>query len=141
MTASRDVVDPLPFEIPSLKVKGFVRPAAGMRLYVVALTLGEDGIDTEVRRFLLVARSGITYQPIGAGGRPDLIMPLDRIPIGQEVGEILPSDAIVSLTRASAARVTLEVGPHGTVAFLYELPTEAFARALRLPDGRELTTR
>jgi hypothetical protein len=140
VTASRDVVEPMPFEIPSLSVKGLVRPAAGNRLFVVALALGEEPIDTEVRRFLLVARDGTTYEPIGAGGRIDLIMPLDRIPVDKEVGEILPSDAIVSLTRRSATSVALEVGPRGTIAFLYELPAAVSVRGLRLPDGRELTT-
>jgi hypothetical protein len=61
------------------------------------------------------------------------------VPLGQEVGEILPSDAVLALTRTSTTSVTLEVGPRGTVAFLYELPTTATVRALRLPDGRELT--
>jgi hypothetical protein len=140
LTASRDVADPMPFEIPSLKAQGLVRPAAGNRLYVVALALGEEPIDAAVGEFVLVAGNGTTYQPIGAGGRPDLIMPLDRIPLDREVGEILPSDAILSLTRRSATLVMLEVGPGGTIAFLYELPTAVSVRGLRLPDGRELTT-
>lgn len=140
LTASRDVADPMAFVIPSLKVDGFVRAVAGNRLYVVALALGEEPIDADVGAFVLVARNGTTYRPIGAGGRPDLIMPLDRIPVGREVGEILPSDAILSLTRQSATSVMLEVGPHGTIAFLYELPAAVLVRGLRLPDGRELTT-
>ena len=104
------------------------------------MALGEESIDAEVERFVLVAGNGATYQPIGAGGRPDLIVPLDRIPLGREVGEILPSDAIISLVRRSVTSVGLEVGPRGTIAFLYELPAATAVRALRLPDGRELTT-
>ena len=111
-TDSRDVADPMPFGIPSLKAQGLVLPAAGNRLYVVALALDEDPIDADVARFVLVGRNGTTYQPIGAGAGPDLIMPLDRIPLDREVGEILASDAILSLTRRSATRVMLEVGGH-----------------------------
>jgi hypothetical protein len=137
VTESREIGGEMPFEIPSLHVRGSVRPVPGRRLYAITIALGDDAIDDEVARFVLMTTSG-TYEPIGAGGRADLIMPLDRIPIDKEVGEILPSDAIVSLTRRSAASVTLEAGPRGTVAFLYELPADSSARSLRLPDGRQL---
>ena len=140
VTASRDVVAPMPFAIVSLKVEGVVRPAAGKRLYVVAIALGGESIEEDVARFLLVGSNGTTYEPIGAGGLPEHIVPLDRIPIDREVGEVLPTDAVLSLLRLSATRVSLEVGPNGTVAFLYELPAAAPVRALRLPDGRELPT-
>jgi len=138
VTAGRAIAGPLPFEISSLHLKGTVRAAAGARLHSVTITLGEEPIETEVRRFLLVTTAG-TYEPIGAGGRDDIIIPFDRVPLGREIGEILPTDAILALTRTSATSVTLEVGPRGTVAFLYELPAAATVRALRLPDGRELT--
>ena len=138
VTASRAILEPLPFEISSLHLRGTVRPAAGARLHSVTITLGEEPIETEVRRFLLVTTTD-TYEPIGVGGRDDIIIPLDRVPLGREIGEILPTDAILALTRTSAASVTLEVGPRGTVAFLYEVPAAAKVRALRLPDGRELT--
>jgi hypothetical protein len=141
MTASHDVVEPMSFAMPSLKLEGLVRASSGNRLYVVALDLGDESIESEVARFVLVGANGTTYEPIGAGGGADLIIPLDRIPIGTEVGEILPSDAIVSMTRRSATSVSLEVGPAGTIAFLYQLPIAVSVRALRLPDGRELATR
>ena len=38
-----------------------------------------------------------------------------------------------------SARVVLEVAPREEVSFLYELPAAASVRALRLPNGRELT--
>ena len=139
VTASRDIAEALPFEIPSLHVKGTVRPVSGNRLYIVTITLGEEPIETEVRRFVLVTSSGI-YEPIGAGASAELIIPFDRIPVDREIGEILPSDAIVALTRRSATSVILEVGPRGTAAFLYELPVGGSVRSLRLPDGRELGT-
>jgi hypothetical protein len=56
----------------------------------------------------------------------------------REIGEILPSDAIVALTRRSSTSVTLEAGPRATLALLYELPLASAVRSLRLPDGREL---
>ena len=138
VTANRAIVEALPFEIPSLRLKGSIRATAGARLHSVTITLGEEPIETDVRRFVLVTGDG-TFEPIGAGGRDDIIIPLDRVPLGREVGEILPSDAILALTRTSPTSVTLEVGPRGTVAFLYELPAAARVRSLRLPDGRELT--
>jgi hypothetical protein len=138
ITAHTEIVDVLPFEIPSLRLKGSVRAAPGARLYAVTITLGEEPIETDVRRFVIVTKDG-TYEPIGAGGRADIIIPLDRVPLGREVGEILPSDAVLALTRTSPTAVTLEVGPRGTVAFLFELPATVTVRAFRLPDGRELT--
>jgi hypothetical protein len=139
VSASREVGGALPFEIPTFRIKAVQRPAAGRRLYIISITLGEEPIETEARRFLLVA-GGTAYEPIGAGADADSIVPFDRIPEHREVGVILPSDAMILLTRESATRVLLEVGPLGTVAFLYELPDAAPVRALRLPDGRELAT-
>ena len=122
ITAHTEIVDVLPFEIPSLPPEGQRgRAAPGARLYAVTITLGEEPIETDVRRFVIVTKDG-TYEPIGAGGRADIIIPLDRVPLGREVGEILPSDAVLALTRTSPTAVTLEVGPRGTVAFLFELP-------------------
>ena len=137
VTASQDIAGAMPFEIPSLTLKGTVRPAADHRLFVVTLLLGDEPIETEVRRFRLVT-SGGAYDPIGAGGGATLIIPLDRIPVDQEVGQILPSDAIVSLIRRAGDTVTIEAEARGTIAFLYELPQTAAVRSLTLPDGREL---
>jgi hypothetical protein len=138
VSASREVGGALTFEIPSLHVRPTVlRAASGRRLYLATLALGDEPIDTEARRFVLVTSSG-TYEPIGAGASGELIIPFERIPEDKEVGEILPSDAIFALTRRSATSVTLEVGAREHVAFLYELPLAAAVRSLRLPDGREL---
>jgi hypothetical protein len=136
--ASQSIAEELPFAIPSLGLKGDVRPVFGNRLHVVTIALGEAPIETEVRRFLLVTTGG-NYEPIGAGGGADLIIPLDRLPIDREIGEILPSDAIVALTRRSSTSVMIEAGPRATLTFLYELPLKSSVRSLRLPDGRELT--
>ena len=137
VTASQEIAGSLSFEIPSLHLKGTVRPPADHRLYVVTLSLGEEPTELEVRRFRLVT-SGGAYDPIGAGGGATLIIPLDRIPVDQEVGQILPSDAIVSLIRRAGDRVTIEAEPRGTIALLYELPLTAAVRSLTLPDGRAL---
>ena len=137
VSARREIGGALAFEVPSLHVSGTLIAAAGNRLIALTLTLGDEPIETEVRRFVLVTSSG-RYEPIGAGASAESLIPLDRIPLNKEVGVILPTDAIVALTRESAASVILEVGPRGTVTFLYEVPQGATIRSLRLPDGREL---
>jgi hypothetical protein len=141
VTASADVaVGGLAFEIPTLHhLKGTVHPAAGNRLHIVSIALGEEGMETEVRRLALVTTSGSRYEAIGAGGGALMIIPFDRVPIDREIGQVLPSDAIVSLTR-SATTLILEASPHATLAFLFEVPATASVRGLRMPDGRELAT-
>jgi hypothetical protein len=37
--------------------------------------------------------------------------------------------------RNSASSVTLEAGPNGTIALLFEVPANAIVKSLRLPDG------
>jgi hypothetical protein len=138
LVSGHDVAGELPFAIPALRVSGMLRPAPGHRLFVVTLKVGEDPIDAEdVGRFALITTAG-RRAPIGAGGSEASIAPFDRIAVGREVGQILPSDAMIVLTRRSADRVALEADPRSTVVFLYEVPLTASVRALRLPDGREL---
>jgi hypothetical protein len=141
LVSAHPLPDELPFWIPSLRVDGTIRPAAGHRLFVVTVTAGEEPIEAEdIGRFVLMT-SGGRRAPIGAGVDDLSIVPFDRIPVGQQVGQILPSNAMIVLARSSAMRVSLEVGPGASIAFLYELPRAAKARALRLPDGRELAIR
>jgi len=137
--ASTSITGELPFTVPSLKVKGTVRPVFGNRLQVVTIELVDAPNDVEVGRFLLVTAAG-TFEPIGAGGGADLIIPLEYLPIGMEVGEILASNAIVALTRRSGTSITIDAGPRARLSFLYELPLDSSVRAIRLPDGRELGT-
>jgi hypothetical protein len=133
--------DEVPFWIPSMRVGGTIRPAPGHRLFIVTATVGEEPIDAEdISRFSLITSAG-RREPIGAGVSDSSIVPFDRIPVGQQVGQILPSDAMIVLTRSSATRVALEVDPRVTIAFLYEVPRAASVRALRLPDGRQLAIR
>ena len=137
VSAIREVGGALPFEIPSLRMPPSLLSAApGTRLYVVTVAVGEEGIESEARRFVLVTSSG-SREPIGAGPSAEQIIPFDRIPDNQEVGVVLPSDTILALTRRSAS-VMLEVAPREQVSLLYQLPAAASVRALRMPDGREL---
>jgi hypothetical protein len=138
LVSSHDLAGALPFAVPLLRVSGVVQPADGHRLFLVALRLGEEPIDADdISRFALMTTRGVR-KPIGAGASEASIVPFDRIRVGGEVGEILPSDAMMVLTRTSSTRVALEVGPQGTIALLYDVPRAASVRALRLPDGREL---
>jgi hypothetical protein len=129
----------LAFANPAIKTKGTIEPAAGRRLEIVELTLGAMPIEAEVGGFMLVSAGGPEYAPIGIGGGSDTILPLDRLPLGREVGQILKSNAIVEVTRRSATSVTLDADPGATVALLYELPLASVFRGLRLPDGTLLT--
>ena len=129
------LTEPLTFANPSLNVKGTVSPQPGHRLDLVVLSVGAAPVDAEVSRFALLTASGLAYAPIGIGGGAQLIVPLDRLPIGHEVGQILPGDAIVAVMRNTASSVTLEAGPKSTIALLFEVPANAVVKSLRLPDG------
>lgn len=132
------VAGALPFEIPTLqRIKGTIQPSPGNHLYLVTLALDDQPLFGDVGQFTLVTSHGFKLA-IGAGGGGDSVIPFDRIPVGQEVGQVLPSDAILALTRTSPAAVMLELGPRGTMALLFDLPLGATVRALRLPDGSEL---
>src|SRR5712691_990416 len=123
MMSSRSVTEPLPFSNPALNLKGTIRPLPGDRLQMVIITVGEEPMLAEVRRFRLVSAGGAHYEPIAVGGGGDLI---------------LPSEAIIALTRTSSSSVMLEAGARATLAFVFELPEGAVLRCLRLPDGSEL---
>jgi hypothetical protein len=135
VTTVTHVTEPLAYANPSLNLKGTVSPAPGHRLDIVVLSLGATPVDAEVGEFALLAADGRSYTPIGVGGGAHLIFPLDRLGIGQEVGQVLPTDAIVAVTRNSSSSVTLEAGPKATIALLYEVPANAVVKSLRLPDG------
>jgi hypothetical protein len=138
VTTVTHLTEPHAYANPSLNLKGTIVPAPGHRLDIVVLSLGATPVDAEVGEFTLLAADGRSYTPIGVGGGAHLIFPLDRLPIGHEVGQILPTDAIVAVMRNSTTSVTLEAGPRGTVALLYEVPANAVVKSLRLPDGSQL---
>jgi len=138
LTLVQNATGPLAFSNPALRLKGTIRPLPGDRLQIVVIALGDVALEAEVRQFTLIAVDGATYEPIAVGGGADLIFPLDRLSLGQEMGQILPSDASLAVKRVSRTSVTLEADPRATLAFVYELPEGSAVRALRLPDGSEL---
>lgn len=139
LTMVKRASEPLPFSNPLVKLKGTIRPIPGSRLDLVVVTVGETPVECDIRAFSLVAADGSTYEPIAAGGGPDLIFPIESLEIGREMGQILPpSDAEVLMKRTSTASVTLEADPGATLAFVFQLPERATVRALRLPGGGEL---
>ena len=135
VTTVTHLTEPLAYANPSLNLKGTVSPAPGRRLDIVVLALGATPVEAEVGAFALLAAGGLAYAPIGVGGGADLMFPLDRLPIGREVGQILPTDAIVAVMRNSSSSVTLEAGPKATIALLFEVPANAVVTSLRLPGG------
>jgi hypothetical protein len=139
LTRVKQATEPVYFSNPVLGVKGTMRPIPGSRLEIVAIALGDMSIESDLRQFTLIAADGVVYEPIAAGGGPDLIFPIDSLPVGREMGQILPSDAQVSLKRLSSTTVMLEADPGATLAFVFQLPAAATLRALRLPDGSELS--
>jgi hypothetical protein len=138
LTRVKQATEPVYFSNPVLGVKGTMRPIPGRRLEIVAIALGGTPIEADLRQFALIAADGVLYEPIAAGGGPDLVFPIDSLPVGREMGQILPSDALVSLKRLSSTTVMLEADAGATLAFVFQLPEAAALRALRLPDGSEL---
>jgi len=134
----RRASEPLPFSDPLVKLKGTIRPIPGSRLDLIVVTVGEMPVESDLRAFSLVAADGATYEPIAAGGGPDLIFPIESLEVGREMGQILSSSAEVLLKRTSTTSVTLEADPGATLAFVFQLPERAAVRALRLPGGGEL---
>jgi hypothetical protein len=129
---------PLFFSSPVDNVSGTIRPIPGHRLDLVVITLGDMPVEADIRQFTLLSADGVKYEPIAAGGGRDLIFPIDSLELGREMGQILPSDALVTMKRTSTTSVLLEADAHATLAFVYQLPERSATRALRLPDGAEL---
>src|SRR5207237_5732010 len=123
---------------PAIHLKGVIAPTSGNRLQIVEIALGATPIYADLATFRLVSVAGEEFAPIAVGGRPDTLFPIARLPLEQEVGQILPSDAILAVTRHGQVSVTLEAGPQATLAFLYDIPRDAAAKSLRLPDGQML---
>ena len=138
LTSVRGTVEPLSFSNPSLGLKGTITPVAGARFEVVVITLGDEPVEGDLRQFTLTSAAGSSYEPVAAGGGPDLIVPIDSMPLGRELGQILPTDALVTLTRTSPATVLLEADPRATLAFVFQVPLDATMRTLTLPGGTEL---
>ena len=138
LTLVRRGTEPLFFSNPMFQLKGTIRPIQGNRLDLIVIKVGDTPIDTEIRQFALIAADGSAFEPIAAGGGPDLIFPIDSLELGREMGQILPSDAEIMMSRTSTTSVTLEADPGATLAFVFQLPEKVKTRALRLPGGGEL---
>ena len=138
LTTLRSPTGSLPFSSPALGVKGTIRPMPGDRFELVVIAVGDKTIAAEVRQFVLVSASGLSYAPVAIGGGPDLIFPLDCVPLGLEVGQILPSEAILSVKRVSATSLRIDARAGVTIALVYQLPEGVALRSFKLPDGREL---
>lgn len=138
VTAITSVNGALAFVNPVLRVRGTIDPAAGHRLQIVEIALGPTSVHSELGTFRLVTTADREYAPIAVGGASHLLFPVDRLTLGEEVGQILATDAILSLTKNSATSVTLDAGPLATLAFLFELPQDAAVKTLKLPDGSQL---
>jgi hypothetical protein len=125
---------------PVLGLKGTVDPAPGHRLHIVEIALAATAVYAELRTFKLVTADDREYPPIAVGGAGYSMFPVDKLPLGREVGQVLPTDAILAVTRNSATSVLLDAGPKTTLAFLYEVPQDAALKTLKLPDGSRLST-
>jgi hypothetical protein len=138
MTSAQSTGAPIWFSNPALGMKGTITPIAGAHFEVVVIALGDAPLEAELRQFTLVAANSTTFEPIAAGGGADLIFPIDSMPLGRELGQILPSDAMVSLKRTTPVTVMVEADAHATLAFVFQVPEGTALRALKLPDGAEL---
>ena len=138
VTTITSVNGALAFLNPVLRVNGTIDPAPGHRLQIVEIALGATPVRAELDTVRLVTTDDREYAPIAVGGSSQLLFPVDRLPPGEEVGQILATDAILSLTKNSATSVTLEAGPLATLAFLFEVPRDAAIKTLKLPDGSRL---
>lgn len=136
------------FDNPTLHLKGTMAPSAAHRLQLVEIAIGETPVYAELSTFRVVSAAGDEFAPIAVGARPDTLFPAARLPLEQEVGQILPSDAIFAVTRhgeiggragvSGEINVTLEAGPNATLAFLYDIPQGTATVNIKLPSGRLL---
>jgi hypothetical protein len=120
---------------PALRVSGTIEAMPGRRLYVVELAVGTSDVAAELAAFRLAVDGGAEYVAIAAGGGANLLFPVDKLAIGIETTQILPTDGIVAFTRYSATSLIIETTPRATLALLYDIPETASVTALKLPDG------
>jgi len=120
---------------PALPLSGRMEPSQGSRFYVVELAVGESDVAAELDTFRLVVAGGAEYVAVAAGGGANLLFPIDKLPMGREMTQILPIDGIIAVTRNSITSVIVETTPKATLALLYEIPEAASVSALKLPDG------
>lgn len=135
VTVSKTMTGAVAYSNPALRISGTIEAAPGHRLYIVELAVGESDVAAELAAFRLAVDGGTEYVAFAAGGGGNLLFPIDKIPMGQEMTQILPTDGIIAVTRNSPTSVIVETTPHATLALLYEIPETASVNALKLPDG------
>ena len=138
VTHADSVRGPIEFSNPVLRMKGTIEPRAGNVLQMIEIAIGDTDIEAELGTFELVTGDGVGHAAIAVGGGAQLLFPIDRLPIGREMTQILPTDAAIAVTKNSADSVTLEATSKATLAFLYEVPQGAVVKTLKLPDGSAL---
>jgi len=138
LTSVRSTREQLWFSNPVLGLKGTITPIPGSRFDIVVVAVGDAPIEGDVRQFTVTTVAGASFEPIAIGGGADLIFPLDSIAVGREMGQILPNDAQVIVTRTSPTRVTVAADPHASLAFVFQVPHAGEIASLHLPDGTVL---
>jgi hypothetical protein len=131
----KTIASPVGYSNPALRMSGRMDLSPGNRFYVVELTVGESDVAAELDSFRLVVSDGADYVAVAAGGGANLLFPIDKLPMGHEMTQILPIDGIIAVTRNSTTSVIVETTPKATLALLYEIPAGATVTGVRLPDG------
>ena len=135
VTLSKTMTGAVAYSNPALRLSGTIEASAGNRLYIVELAVGESDVAAEIAAFRLAVDGGAEYVAIAAGGGANLLFPIEKLPMGHEMTQILPTDGVVAITRHSDTSVIVETTPKATLALLYEIPETASVNALTLPDG------
>ena len=135
VTVNTGISGPIAFSNPAIQMRGTIEAAAGHWLYVVEIAVGASDVAGELSAFPLVIDGGRELVAIAAGGGSDLLFPIDRLALGNEMTQILKVEGIIAVTRHSATSVVVETTPKATLALLYEIPDTATPIAIKLPDG------
>ena len=138
---NKTIAGSIAYSNPAIQMRGTIEAAAGNRLYIVEIAVGASDVAGELAAFPLVIEGGREFVAIAAGGGTDLLFPIDRIAFGSEMTQFLKVEGIIAVARHSATNIIVETTPKATLALLYEIPEEATAVALKLPDGTERSLR
>jgi len=131
----KTIAGPLGYSNPALRLGGRMESSPGNRFYIVELAVGESDVAAELDTFRLVVSGGAEYVAVAAGGGANLLFPIDKLPMGREMTQILPNDGIIAVTRNSPTSVIVETTPKATLALLYDIPVAATVTVIKLPDG------
>ena len=135
ITVSKTIAGLIAYSNPAIHVSGTIEAAAGNRLYIVELAIGASDVAAELASFPLVIEGGREFIAIAAGGGSDLLFPTNKMAPGTEMRQFLKVEGVIAVARNSATSIIVETTPKATLALLYEIPEDATAIALKLPDG------